>query len=119
MADNLATMYHKVKELNSSLYCRPSLTVSLYLPSQTYQISGNRYLVDMFLSDDTIAKMKELWAEILGQNDNMVTINDFCNNCSARAPIELKPCHVCYKVKYCSRKCQVNDLHLKCHASDH
>ena len=62
--------------------------------------------------------------EELCTNENTSTpwvqnINDFCNNCSARAPIELKPCPICFVVKYCSKKCQVNDQHLTCHVSDH
>ena len=64
MATQIATMHHKVRELNSSLYCQPLLTVTVNLPSYTYQISGDRYLVDMFLTDDNMAKMNQLGADV-------------------------------------------------------
>ena len=36
-------------------------------------------------------------------------IDDVCHNCLASTPIQLKPCHKCLVIKYCSKKCQVND----------
>ena len=63
MCDNIATVHTKTRELNSSIYCQPSFTVTVNLPSQTYQVSGDRYLADMFLTNDNMAKIKQLGAE--------------------------------------------------------
>ena len=63
MCDNIATVHTKTRELNSSIYCQPSFTVTINLSSQTYQVSGDRYLVDMFLTKDNMATIKHFGAE--------------------------------------------------------
>ena len=46
----------------------PSFCLTVIPASMTYQISGNKNLVDMFLMDENMAKMKKVHGDVLSHN---------------------------------------------------
>ena len=66
--DHLSTVHSTIQRLNSPVYGQPSLCLTVIPASMTYQISGNKNLVDMFLTDENMAKMKKLHEDVWSCN---------------------------------------------------
>ena len=58
MCDHLSTVHSTIRRLNSAVYGQLSFCLTIIPASMTYQISGNKNLVDMFLTDENMAKMR-------------------------------------------------------------
>ena len=68
MCDHLSTGHSTIRRLNSAVYGQPSFCLTVISASMTYQISGNKNLVDMFLRDKNMAKMKKLHEDVWSRN---------------------------------------------------
>ena len=66
--DHLSTVHSTIRRLNSAVYGQPSFCLTIIPASMTYQISGNKNLVDMFLTDENMAKMKKLHEDVWSRN---------------------------------------------------
>ena len=62
--DHLSTVHSTIRRLNSAVYGQLSFCLTVIPASMTYQISGNKNLVDMFLTDENMAKMKKLHEDV-------------------------------------------------------
>ena len=63
--DHLSIVHSTIRMLNSAVYGQLSFCLTVIPASMTYQISGNKNLVDMFLTDENMAKMKlheDVWS---------------------------------------------------------
>ena len=49
--DHLATMHSTPQMINSAVYGQPSITISVIPSSMSYQISSEKDLVNMFLTE--------------------------------------------------------------------
>ena len=68
MYDHLSTVHSTIQRLNSSVYVQPSFCLTVIPASMTYQISGNKNLVYMFLTGKNMAKMKKLHEDVWSHN---------------------------------------------------
>ena len=66
--DHLSTVHSTIRRLISAVYGQPSFCLTIIPASMTYQISGNKNLVDMFLMDENMAKMKKLHENVWSRN---------------------------------------------------
>ena len=66
--NHLSTVHFTIRRLNSAVYGQPSFCLTIIPASMTYQISGNKNLVDMFLTDKNIAKIKKLHEDVWSRN---------------------------------------------------
>ena len=66
--NHLSTVHSTIRRLNSAVYGQLLFCLTVIPASMTYQISGNKNLVDMFLTDENMAKMKKLHEDVWSCN---------------------------------------------------